>query len=47
MPDAITLLNDPILRAELARGIRPVLFAVVALAFAAMLADCVRYITRK
>jgi flagellin-like protein len=45
--DLIALLNDATLRAELARGVVPVLGAIVALAFVYMLIDCVRFITRK
>jgi hypothetical protein len=45
--DLITLLNDPILRAELARGIVPALVALVALSALYLLADFARYITRK
>ena len=47
MSDAITLLNDPTLRAELARGIVPALSAIVALSALYLLADFARYITRK
>jgi predicted anti-sigma-YlaC factor YlaD len=45
--DLIDLLNDATLRAEIARGVVPILSAVVALAFVYMLADLIRHLRRK
>jgi hypothetical protein len=45
--DAITLLNDPTLRAELVRGIVPALSAIVALSALYLLADLIRHVRRK